>query len=264
MKKLLIAATALSGFLASGGAALAADPVIDDPAYDWTGFYIGINGGYGWSDSERTNLFTDDITPSNLGDSTDESRGTIGKLKAEGEFGGLQAGYNLQSDMFVFGIEGDIQYSGIGDERSGDFTNPNGAFNPIEGEASLDLDWFGTVRGRVGASFDRLLFYITGGVAFGDVDYELEAIETGGGALFETSLKSSKTEVGYVVGGGAEFAFAQNWTMKLEYQYLDFGNIDADSPVTNIVGGAQNGTEEASSDIDAAFHTVRLGVNFKF
>jgi outer membrane immunogenic protein len=262
MKKFLIAATALSGLLAFAGPASAADVALV-PAYDWTGFYLGANGGYGWeAGSGNTNLSTDDITPVNLGDATDFSRGTIGDLNADGWFGGLQAGYNLQSGMIVFGAEADIQISDINDSISGTFTNPNGT-QQIDGTASLDVDWFGTVRGRIGAAFDHLLIYGTGGIAFGGVDYEMDAFENGGIPLFETNLQSSNTEVGYVLGAGAEYAFNQNWTMKLEYQYIDFGNVSTSSPVFDI--GTTNPTgETASSDIDARFHTVRLGVNFKF
>jgi outer membrane immunogenic protein len=263
MKKFLIAATALSGLLAFAGSASAADLAVPvDPVYDWTGFYLGANGGYGWDAGGSTELSTDDDTPTNLGDSSTFSRGAIGDLDSEGWFGGLQAGYNLQSGMIVFGAEADIQVSDIGDSISGSFSNPNGTV-PISGSTSLDVDWFGTVRGRLGVAFDRLLIYGTGGVAFGGVDTSLDAIEQGGLALFETHLDSSSTEVGYVLGGGAEFAFNESWTMKLEYQYIDFGNVSENSPVFDL--GTTNPTvETASSDIEAKFHTVRLGVNFKF
>ncbi|MGH6819760.1 MAG: outer membrane protein, partial [Methylocella sp.] len=265
MKKLLAAATALSGFLALAGAASAADPVIEDTVYDWSGFYIGINGGYAFQDSDEANLFTDDITPvpvANLGDATDESRGDIGKLSAEGEFGGLQAGLNWQSGMLVLGGEADIQLGDIDGKRSGAFSNPSGSF-PIDGEATLDLDWFSTVRGRIGASFDRVLIYATGGVAFGEVDYDLDATEVGGGLLYQTRLNSSKTEVGFVAGGGVEFAINQNWTVKAEYQYMDLGKVKAKGDVTFIAGGAPTG-ETARTDINAVFQSVRLGINFKF
>lgn len=262
MKKLLIAATAVSGLLAFVGPASAADVAIE-PAYDWTGFYLGANGGFVFDSDGSNELSTDRTAFTNLGDSTTFSRGSIGDLDSDGWFGGLQAGYNLQSGMIVFGVEADIQGGDIGDDISGSYSNPNGSI-ALDGSTSLDVDWFGTVRGRLGASFDRLLVYGTGGVAFGGVDTSMDATEPAF-ELYETHLDSSGTEVGYVIGAGAEFAFSQSWTMKLEYQYIDFGNVSASSPVLDI--GTTNPTasgEIASSDVEAAFHTIRLGINFNF
>lgn len=260
MKKFLIAATAVSGLLAFVGPASAADVAIE-PAYDWTGFYLGASGGFVFNSDGSNELSTDDNTPTNLGDSTTFSRGSIGDLDSDGWFGGLQAGYNLQSGMIVFGVEADIQGGDIGDDISGSYSNPNG-FIPLDGSTSLDVDWFGTVRGRLGANFDRLLVYGTGGIAFGGVKTSMDVTEPPG-QLFETHLDSSGTEVGYVIGAGAEFAFNESWTMKLEYQYIDLGNVSTDSPVFAI--GTTNPTgETASSDVEAAFHTIRLGVNFNF
>ena len=261
MKKFLITATALSGLLSFAGSASAADVAIEPAAYDWTGFYLGANGGYGWDADGSNELSTDNNTPVNLGDSIEFSRGSIGDLDSEGWFGGLQTGYNLQSGMIVFGAEADIQLSDINDSISGDFSNPDGTV-PLSGATSLDLDWFGTVRGRLGVAFDRLLIYGTGGVAFGGIDTSMDALEPPA-ELFETHLNSSGTEVGYVIGAGAEFAFNDSWTMKLEYQYIDFGTVSDNAPVFDI-GTTDPTGETASSDIDAAFHTVRLGINFSF
>ncbi|WP_262028936.1 outer membrane protein [Microvirga sp. Mcv34] len=150
MKKILLSSVALLG-LASG--ALAADlpsrrapaPIIAAvPVFTWTGFYVGVNAGYGWN----TN---DDFIFNNVRYNLSDDGGFVG---------GAQAGYNYQIGSFVVGLEGDIQYADFGgndvilaDGTVADFNNS---------------DWFGTVRARAGVAFDRALIYATGGFAFAD------------------------------------------------------------------------------------------------
>ena len=259
MKKFRIAATSLVGLLAYGESVLAADMAIE-PAYDWTGFYLGASGGLALNSSTSNDLSTDSSTPTNLGDSIAFSRGSIGDLESDGWSGGLQAGYNLQSARLVFGVEADVQGGGISDDISGDFSNPNGTI-PINGSTSLDVDWFGTLRGRLGTRFDRLLIYGTGGIAIGGINTSMDGIETAS-VLFETHLSSSGTEFGYVVGAGAEFAFSESWTMKLEYQYIDFGNVSASSPVLDI-GTTDPTGETAKQRCRGRIPSIRLG-SFQF
>ncbi|MXQ10369.1 outer membrane protein [Microvirga makkahensis] len=154
MKKILLASVALFGF---AGAASAADlpmraappaPIVAAaPIFTWTGFYVGVNAGYGWNDDAEDIVF--DPTTTIVGDS-DEDGGFIG---------GAQIGYNYQIGSFVVGLEGDIQYA--------DFGSVTYAFPT--GTVTLDSeDWFGTARARAGVAFDRALIYATGGFAFTD------------------------------------------------------------------------------------------------
>jgi outer membrane immunogenic protein len=247
--------------------AVAADmPVKAGPApaaaYIWGGFYAGINAGYGWNDSRPIELFTDDVTPLNFGDATTPSRGTIGDIALKGPFFGGQAGYNHLWGAFLLGVEVDFQYSGMRNQLAGTFTNPNGTF-PIVGNANLDIGWFGTVRGRLGVTRDNWLVYVTGGWAFGQVDAKLHAFEVGGGALFEGRL-SSRTRSGFAAGGGLEYGLGPRASLKVEYQYIDLGEIDAVAPVTLLVGGAPTGETARLGSIDIKFHTVRVGLNYKF
>jgi outer membrane immunogenic protein len=171
----------------------------------WEGAYIGINGGYGWSNSN----FTD----------------------PEGGFGGGQIGYNWQRDRIVFGFEGDIQ--------GGDINGS--AFNTSNGDiAHSNIDWFSTVRGRLGFASGPWLFYGTGGVAFADVDNHIH-FSSGGGD------RNSGIDTGYAAGGGIEWAFAPNWSAKAEYLYVGLGDDD--------VGGYR---------INNDFQTFRVGLNYKF
>ena len=260
---LVIASVVLSSAAAADGYEPVGKGFAPAPVYSWTGHYIGANGGYAWQEGDSTNLFTNDVTPLNLGDSTQFTRGTIGDLEDEGGFGGLQVGYNSQKGMVVIGVEADIQAADLSGSRAGRFTNPFGTF-PVDGTASFDVEWFSTLRMRLGAAFDRLLVYGTGGVAFGQVDYRLDVIEPPvGGQLFETTLTSSETEVGYAVGGGLEYALGSNWTIKSEYLFIDLGEVSATAPVTSILTGNPTG-EVARTEVDVQFHTVRIGINYKF
>ncbi|HEX9470862.1 MAG TPA: outer membrane protein [Bradyrhizobium sp.] len=167
-------------------------------AYSWAGPYLGANIGYEWGSV------------------------TNNPTKPSGFEGGAQAGYNFQSGPWVFGIEGDIEATGASDTFAPwKFSNP----------------WFGTVRGRAGYAFNNILFYGTGGLAFG----ELRA-ETFG-------LSESHTNAGWTVGVGAEFGLAANWSAKIEYLYVDLSS--SNFTITGMPNAYQ-------------FGVVRAGVNYHF
>lgn len=215
MKRILIAAVAVFALQAS--TAHAAD-VIEEAMFDWTGLYAGLNAGYAFGGDDKVGY--------NPG-------GNVGDLEINGFFGGGQIGYNFQHEAFVFGVEGDIQLSGISDDdRQGGFDSSN------------DNDYFGTLRGRAGFAADRALFYVTGGLAFGGFDYEVDAPAG-------PDLKDNFNAWGYTVGAGVEYAFDESWSMKLEYLYANFGEHEID-----------NGGFETHATPD--FHSVRVGVNWLF
>ena len=220
MKKLLLASV---GMLALGiTSASAADialrrappppaPVYT-PAFTWTGFYAGINGGYGWGGS------TSFSAPFALS-SFDTSGGLVGGT----------LGYNYQMNQIVFGVEGDIDASWIkGSSICGGFT------------CQTKNSWLGTLRGRIGYAFDRFMPYVTGGAAFGDI----RATTPGFAGV-------TNTNAGWTVGAGLEFAIAGNWTAKAEYLYVNLGKFncglscgltatDNVSFSTNLVRGGVN------------------------
>jgi outer membrane immunogenic protein len=167
-------------------------------AYSWAGPYLGGNLGYTWGSIDN-----------NL-------------AKPSGLEGGVQAGYNWQSGPWVFGVEGDIAATGAADTfASWKFSNP----------------WFGTLRGRAGYALNNILFYGTGGLAFGELR----------GQTF--GLTESHINAGWTAGVGAEVGFAPNWSAKIEYLYVDL----ADSNFT--ITGVSNGNR---------FGLVRAGVNYHF
>jgi outer membrane immunogenic protein len=209
-RRILLAA---AGAIAVAGAASAADIYrapegggYKDAPYvgvNWSGLYVGANAGYGWSAN------TDNLNPA-------------------GPFGGAQVGYNFQRGNFVFGAEADFQAAHISDNNAVD---------------KSELNWFGTVRGRVGYAVDRVLVYGTGGFAFGDVENS-KALPGGG------SFSSSETQTGWVAGGGAEYKVTPAWSAKAEYQFL---SLDA-SDSNHVLG---LGTGDKSE-----VHTFRIGLNY--
>jgi outer membrane immunogenic protein len=168
--------------------------------YNWSGFYLGVNGGGGWGDSG----------------SSGEFRGLVGGT----------VGFNYQVSQAVFGLEGDIDWSDL--RRSGSCASFS---------CEARNNWLSTVRGRAGYAFDRVMPYVTGGVAFGDIRTSAAGIGD-----------SNATKTGWTVGGGLEAAIAGQWTAKVEYLYVDLGS--GDSPV----GSSEN------------FKTniVRAGINYRF
>ncbi|MGA7326364.1 MAG: outer membrane beta-barrel protein, partial [Rhodomicrobium sp.] len=178
-------------------------------ANTWAGFYAGINGGYAWSGSGTTLDYSGAVTDSS------------GRAQPQGGFGGGQIGYNFQSGSIVYGVETDFQGGDISDRVSGVSTGGT-AYTSQE-----RVDWFGTVRGRLGYAMGNTLIYGTGGFAYGDVRQHANV----GGDV----LASSGTQTGWVAGGGIEYKINPAWSLKGEYQYVDFGTAkltDAANAVT--------------------------------
>jgi outer membrane immunogenic protein len=237
MKRILIAA-ALA--LAAGGQALAADlppaaapppraPAAYAPAppFSWTGFYLGINGGYGFGQSSWT----------------DPINGPTGNFTTSGFLIGGTLGANYQIGSFVIGLEGD------GDWNDANGTTFNGSCAGIGCETKSE--WLATVRGRAGFAWDRVLFYGTGGVAFGDV-------QAAAGAL----PFASGTQTGWTAGAGIEWAFAPNWTAKIEYLYVDLGNFTCPATSCGAINLATGAT--APDTVTLTENIIRAGINYKF
>jgi outer membrane immunogenic protein len=192
MKRILLAG---AGVLAMASLANAADlprqmyskapPPMAAPYYNWTGFYIGINGGGAWGTSSWDSTRSFDVSGGMIG-------GTVG--------------YNWQTGPWVLGVEGDLDWASV--------KGSTNAIGCVTANCSTENTWLGTVRGRVGYAFDRWMPYITGGVAFGGVDAN-QAPFTGG----------SSTQVGWAAGAGVEFAVVNNVTAKVEYLHYDLGSF---------------------------------------
>jgi outer membrane immunogenic protein len=217
-----------------------------DPVPLWTGLYLGVNGGYAWRQKDDQFSY-----PINLDDPGNEGFAGIG---AEGGFGGGQIGYSVQGALgtpwLVTGIEADFQGGDI--KGSG--------IDALSENLQTRLDWFGTVRGRLGYAASNTLFYFTGGYAYGRLKQHAENTDYTPTAVYESTV----TAGGYVLGGGIEYKFNPSWSLKAEYQYMNFGKNDP----ALVPGEYSPGTPPASAGADSyhlsddAFHTVRVGLNY--
>jgi outer membrane immunogenic protein len=238
MKKFLLAGVVI---ISASTAAMAADLAVPvDPVYDWTGFYLGLNAGVAWNNSDV------DFDGGGL------AVGLVDGIEGDQtEFtGGVEAGYNWQMDSIVFGLEADFNYLGF--DESEDFV-----LGAATASVDFKADWFGTVRGRIGFAADNFLFYGTGGLAYGHAKIEGDLDDGAGNTL---SGDDSSVNWGWTIGAGMQYAFNENWILGAEYLYVDLGHPDLD--VDCIGGGC--GAFVDNSDVDAAFSVVRAKLDFKF
>jgi outer membrane immunogenic protein len=265
MKSFLIAtALALTLATSANAADLAARPYtkapVVDPAYNWSGWYIGGNVGYSWGHSS-TGTFLDPTSDwgfESVAFRNEFASQSSARYSPQGVVGGLQTGYNWQSGAWVFGLEADINGSDINKNVTYSTLNSGIIRTFTEG---TKVDWFATFRPRVGYAVDRTLWYVTGGLAVGDVEGSWTVNSDNG---YAKTGSTRSTKAGYTVGAGVEHAWMSNWTVKLEYLYTDLGSVSYNSvyvPGSTFAPPAFNYRESISQDI--AFHTVRVGLNYK-
>ena len=228
MKKLLIASILLAGMINYAHAADVPQEVVVVPdVFTWSGVYVGGNIGGAWGHTDA-----DSNAPGAIGFSPDQ------EFDNSGVTGGAQIGYNYQINQFVLGAEADINWVDLND-RSDEITVGVGDFYRTK------HDWFGTVRGRAGYAWDRALIYATGGFAYGNVEDRYVS-------PVGLNSSTSSTRTGWTVGGGAEYAFTDNWTVRAEYLFVDLGDHRFTSPLVDDVR------------FDHKFNVVRAGLNYKF
>ena len=223
MYRFVVAGCIAAGVLAMAPNANAADlsvaPLYKAPPaplalpYNWSGFYLGINGGGGWGRSNWS------ANSTGFGVNGGQAGGTIG--------------YNRQIGNFVFGVEGDIDWSGL---------NGTGTSVGCPGGCSTSETWLSTVRGRIGYSFDRVMPYATGGLAVGDIRAATPGFAGG-----------SSTNAGWTLGGGVELALPGNWSAKAEYLRVDLGSF-------NCTGC----TPAPTGNVSLQENVFRAGVNYRF
>lgn len=234
MKKITLAVAAATMLLsgAASAADLAARPYTKAPpplapAFSWTGCYVGAQVGWqGKSDHTR-----EYFTGTNVWTGLDQGWDTSGFI------GGGHAGCNYQMSNFVIGLEGDIE----GADVTGGFRLANG------NGTDFSVRWQGSIRGRAGVAFNTVLLYVTGGVAFADLNYTY--VTPGIREGFTNSV------TGWTAGVGAEFALNQNWSVRGEYRFTDYGSVSNNSLVA-FPGFTYRH--------DPEFHAVRVGVSYRF
>jgi outer membrane immunogenic protein len=269
MKRLFIGSVSLIALVAAGPVAAADMPVRAAPvykaapgpiiaAYNWTGFYVGLNAGYGWNDDDGDPFCIDPAGVLNgLGCTTNNVPGA--QIRSDGFIGGGQAGYNWQSGQWVFGIEGDLQWANIeGDIRiPGPFAAVGGGASPpdVIFVASHNMDVFGTARGRIGAVWGNALIFVTGGLAYG----RGEVSHNGFNATLGFPGNASYRKTGWTAGGGIEWAWTVPWSVKIEALYYDLGDLSvtgaAVPPVNDYLGGK-------NFELQGAI--VRAGINYRW
>jgi outer membrane immunogenic protein len=247
------AAALLSGSLLSlASAASAADLPVrkalppPPPVFSWNGFYIGAHIGSAWSTVESN------LTAIDVGFPVNFSTGLnipISSHNINGFLGGVQAGYNWQLwGAGVFGVETQWSWSDI------DGTTPC----IVVFACKTETKWVGTLAARAGFTVDRALMYVKGGIAWAKSDYSI-ALNLPG---FAISSAVSDTRVGFMWGAGVEYAFAQNWSAKIEYNYMDFRNESYIFPFSVNIGIPV--TVNAHADVDQKLHLIKFGVNYRF
>jgi len=253
----------LSAFASSP--AMAADlpvkapPPAPAPVWSWSGFYIGLNGGYSWGRSSRDVNFFDPRTGATFATASGAGRDIDGGL-----FGG-QIGYNWQTSNWVFGIEADAQWTGQQGSTTALCGVVAGCFPGGPGVATTatltdKLEWFGTIRGRVGVTFTpTFLLYVTGGGAYGSVKSDVTLGTFANGIPVAFGGSRSTDRFGWTVGAGIEWMFANNWSAKIEYLYMDLGSIS--NSVVFPTATLPLGVNVNSNITDNIF---RGGINYHF
>lgn len=194
------------------------------PIFTWTGFYLGAQVGYAWGSQSANFAFPN---------------GTVlASHSSEGVIGGAHVGYNYQANQWVLGVEGTV-----------DGTSLSKSINPVFAGVgySTSVPIQGSIRGRLGVAWDRVLLYATGGAAFAGFDTDF----TG---AFGT-VSQSTTRVGWTVGGGLEYAVTNNWSIRAEYRYSDFGSYTTNP--TLLVG-------PTTVNRDFTQHQVQGGITYHF
>ena len=230
--RFFLVASTVGATFAAHAADLAVKAPIAPSAYSWTGSYGGIAGGYGWGHSDQTDSGIPVVPPLVPRDGSYPVRG--------GLFGGT-LGYNWQQRPWVLGLEGDLSWADI--TGHSDLCGPLTA-TPLP--CGTKLDALGTFRGRAGIAVGAAgnwLLYATGGLAVGRI-HGWDALTPASGDVWRA---------GWTVGAGIETTLAPNWTAKLEYLYVDFGNAQ----VFNVVPGV-------SESVGLSANILRAGINYRF
>jgi len=250
--KRLIVATIAAAVLC-GAPAIAADMptkarVYAPTTFNWTGWYVGVNAGGAWGRTSVDSTFLPVTVNDTLIAASDSPTLTPNGFTAGGQFG-----YNYQVSQWLIGLEADFGYYGLRNSQTATGALVGGGTFAVM--PSINTNWLGTVRPRLGYVWDRTLFYVTGGLAMTDVHFADSYIDTVGDA---GSSSASKVKTGWAFGGGLEYAMWNNWSVKAEYLHLDFGSVSS----SNIVIGcgpicSQTHTANLTSDV------VRLGLNYQ-
>jgi outer membrane immunogenic protein len=247
MKKLALAAAAVfalfTGTASAADMAVKARPVVAPvPVFSWTGFYIGLHGGGAWFDND----WFAPLTPLNIAGGCAGCPVGVGSHTGSSWLAGAQAGVNYQTGIWVLGVEVDGSWTDLKG------SNVNGAVAILRDNSRTDA--LATFAGRVGIASGPTLFYAKGGAALAD-DRFFTSLAATGQALQSTD----STRWGWMVGVGIEYAFANNWSVKAEYNHLDFGR---ETETLQPLPGC--GCVAFQYDVKQTVDLVKVGLNYRF
>jgi outer membrane immunogenic protein len=261
----LVAATASAASAADLGGSIK-DGYASERVYhpfSWTGFYVGVHGGYGWGKAHGTLGYDDPAFPGVT--AADIFPAITGSADVEGAIVGGQIGYNWQAGKTVFGIELDGSWTDITGSKSVTTTDTFTTWN-----IDTEVQALAALRGRLGFLLSpTFLLYGTGGFALGSIETS-NAVSCVGCPIDPWATGSEKkTHLGWTVGGGAEWAMGGGWSLKAEYQYIDLGSEKhtfvgtAHSGLVPVGGGLFDYRSD-SVDHDLTLHVAKVGLNYRF
>ncbi|MHC2331434.1 outer membrane protein [Bradyrhizobium sp. USDA 4454] len=272
MRGFAIVGAGLISFLGFASAASAADllerswskaPPLVAPAFNWSGFYAGVNVGGGWYDGGGITTSSNVISilgPGNV------VRVPASDSNQAGVTAGGSLGYNYQIDKVVLGVEADFNYVDLKSTRNGSATAAfaGGVTRSFNLQNTSKVDWFGTGRGRIGfMPAERLLIYATGGLAYGEVKTNIANSSAFSNGLLRLWLgDNSDVRVGWTAGGGTEYAFTNNWTLRGEYLYVDLGASGTTATFQGIDPVQSQIRYNASRQ--SRFSVARAALSYKF
>ena len=270
MRKFLFASSAIAALMIAAPASAAdlpvkARPLPPPPVFSWTGFYVGAHLGGAWGTTESTlksvsaTACREVYVPYGEGE-IDEVNATaiprrvfipISQTQTNGFLGGVQGGYNWQiAPWAVIGVEAQFSWTDLKG------TSPC----VVVLACSTEHDWITTLAGRFGVTYDRLLLYVKGGVAWSKVNYSASLTL---GSPFDFTTSVSDTRVGAMFGTGVEYAFWGNWSAKIEYDYIRFKDKDYSFPLS-FAQGPNSLNLNFDTTIKEHIHLVKAGINYRF
>jgi outer membrane immunogenic protein len=252
----LIAAPAMAADLAVKAPVYKAPPVA---VYNWTGCSIGGNAGWIGGDDRLETYPSGSLSGLNPSPNAHsyQPRGSSGTA-------GAQIGWNWQGagSPLVLGVEVDFNLSGLAEHASatyGAIAQPPATWTPHTETVDKKLGWFSTYRVRAGYAVDRALIYVTGGAVVGRVKSSLNYNAFTLGTDFLLNGSAAATRTGWTAGAGFEYAFAENWSVKAEYLYINLGSFSFDAPLIVAPDGRAWGLNTKVRE-----HVVRAGLNYRF
>jgi outer membrane immunogenic protein len=263
MKKFAFTIMALGALVASSSVHAADLPfkaapraIAPAPGFDWSGIYIGAHIGGGWA--------TNDISDPSIGFlSTFLGVPVVQTTDSSGILGGVQAGWNYQIGRLVVGTEVDFSWADVNGTSTSTFAlGIAGPGTSISRALTANTDWIATSTVRLGYAYDRWMFYSKAGAAFAHTNYTSTWTGNGAGGAAIFTGTGDETHVGWTVGVGAEWAFWNNWSAKLEYDFMDFGSKTV--TINGVIGGA--GGLPASFGVvnEQTINEVKFGLNYRF